>query len=122
MADLLGDGHKEIVIGRNEEYTAAQDGGLNASANSYNAALAAARDQRVVQLRQRPRLRGLQPTVPTTRRRHATRRGHGVPTNAYVCNWPVKVAKFDLELLPDGRVRRRHAPGDHARGQRTVPG
>src|SRR5207253_898630 len=42
VADLLGDGHKEIVVGRNEEYGATQDGGLNASADSYNAALAAA--------------------------------------------------------------------------------
>ncbi|MHB8719496.1 MAG: hypothetical protein ACYDAC_11485 [Candidatus Dormibacteria bacterium] len=99
IADLLGDGHKEIVLGRNEEYTAAQDGGLNASADSYNAALAAAGsgglfnsgNGRVYAVYSDGTLHPGQPCNAA---------GHGVPTNAYVCNWPVKVVKFDISLLP----------------------
>ncbi len=100
VADLLGDGHKEIVLGRNEEYTAAQDGGLNASANSYNAALAAAGNSPLFSSGN-----GRVYAVYSDGRNHpaqgCTVAGHGVPTNAYVCNWPVKVVKFDLELLPE---------------------
>ena len=99
VGDLAGDGHKEIVLGRNEEYTAAQDGGLNASADSYNAALAAAGTSgifnsgngRVYAVYSDGTNHPIQACTPT---------GHGVPTNAYVCNWPTKVVKFDLQLLP----------------------
>ena len=100
VADLLGNGQKEIVMGRNEEYTAAQDGGLNASADSYNAALAAAGSSGLFNSGN-----GRVYAVYSDGRDHAAQScnasGHGVPTNAYVCGWPAKVAKFDLELLPE---------------------
>jgi len=99
VADLLGDGHKEIVVGRNEEYTAAQDGGLNASLDSYNATFAALGTSGVFNSGN-----GRVYAVYSDGTDHAAQScngaGHGVPTQAYVCNWPVKVVKFDEELLP----------------------
>ncbi|MBV8194159.1 MAG: hypothetical protein JOY80_01380, partial [Candidatus Dormibacteraeota bacterium] len=100
VADLLGDGHKEIVLGRNEEYTAAQDGGLNASVDSYNAALAAAGSSGLFSSGN-GRVYAVYSDGSDHPAQGCNAAGHGVPTNAYVCGWPTKVVKFDLELLPE---------------------
>jgi hypothetical protein len=98
VADLLGDGHKEIVVGRNEEYNASQDGGLNASPDTYNPAFAAlgqsgvihSGNGRVYAVFSDGACHGMSTCTTSS----------GLHTNAYVPGWPVKVVKFDEELLP----------------------
>jgi hypothetical protein len=99
IGDLLGDGHQEIVIGRNEEYSAAQDGGFNASADSFPLAqvLAASGtvsigNGRLYAIFADGYCHGLAscPAAPPA----------AVPSNAYVPHWPVKVGIADMSLLP----------------------
>jgi hypothetical protein len=99
VADLLGDGHKEIVVGRNEEYDASFDGGLNASVDSYNGAFAALGNSPLFSSGN-GRVYALYSDGTDHAAQGCTATGHGVPTQAYVCGWPAKVVKFDEELLP----------------------
>lgn len=100
VGDLLGDGHQEILVGRNEEYASARDGGFNATADSF------------------PLAQVLQSTglVPTGNSRlyavYSDGYCHGlstcmaappaaVPSNAYAPHWPVKVGIADMSVLPE---------------------
>jgi hypothetical protein len=98
VGDLLGDGHKEIVVGRNEEYALSADGGYNASADSGGviaapvAALVSSANGRTYAVFSDGYCHGLAacPAQPPD----------VVPTRAYVPGWPVKVAIIDAEILP----------------------
>jgi hypothetical protein len=98
IGDLLGDGHKEIVIGRNEEYHLDKDGGYNASADSVAgvtgalSALVKQANGRTYALFSDGYCHGQQ-TCPATP-------PDAVPANAYVPGWPIKVGIFDAEVLP----------------------
>ena len=100
VGDLLGDGRKEIVVGRNEEYDISSDGGYNASADSvdYSAILPALggllkqANGRVYAVFSDGYCHGLQ-TCPATP-------PDAVPANAYVSGWPAKVGIFNKEVLP----------------------
>jgi hypothetical protein len=100
VADLLGDGHKEIVLGRNEEYDAAYDGGLNASTDSYNNAFAELGTNSGLFHSGNGRVYAVYSDGADHAPQSCNAAGHGVPTQAYVCGWPAKVVKFDEELLP----------------------
>ena len=100
VADLLGDGHKEIVVGRNEEYTYTQDGGLNASVDSYNNVFAALGTSGTLFTSGNGRVYAVYSDGTNHGTQGCNAPGHGVPTQAYVCGWPAKVVKFDEELLP----------------------
>ncbi|GAC1576884.1 MAG: hypothetical protein NVS3B24_07190 [Candidatus Dormibacteria bacterium] len=98
IGDLLGDGKKEIVIGRNEEYAASRDGGWNASADSAGTLgsvvgnLANLANGRTYALFSDGYCHGLAtcPAEPPDL----------VATNSYVPGWPVKVGILQAELLP----------------------
>ncbi|MFN2582890.1 MAG: hypothetical protein ABR498_09145 [Candidatus Dormibacteria bacterium] len=102
VADLLGDGHLEIVVGRNEEYNASgsSDGGLNASADTYNPTLAELGTNSGLFHSGNGRVYALYADGAGHAQQGCNAPGNGVPTNAYVCGWPVRVVKFDMELLP----------------------
>ncbi len=98
VGDLLGDGHREIVLGRNEEYSLASDGGYNASADS-GGLLSPVLSQVANEANGRAyavfsdgycHARTSCPTEPPDL----------VATNAYVPGWPVKVGIFQAEILP----------------------
>lgn len=104
VGDLLGDGHQEIVVGRNEEYAADRDGGFNASADSFPLTPILQQVGQAVSL-----------VTPGNSRVYAVFADgycHGqatcaalppdaVPANAYVPGWPAKVGLLDLSLLPE---------------------
>ena len=106
IGDLLGDGNLEIVLGRNEEYNVAQDGGYNTSADTEGGGLVSegcrindatclveASNGRAYAIFRDGYCHGVVAPCPATP-------PDAVPTNGYVPNWPVKVAIFDSELLP----------------------
>lgn len=98
IGDLLGDGHKEIVIGRNEEYRAAADGGFNASGDSAGTlaaavgAVASPANGRTYAVFSDGYCHGVAscPAEPPD----------AVATNSYVPGWPVKVGILQAEILP----------------------
>ena len=100
VGDLLGDGHKEIVIGRNEEYDPSKDGGYNASADSVaygglTVALSSVVKQgngRAYAVFSDGYCHGLA-SCPATA-------PDAVPANAYVPGWPIKLGIFDAQVLP----------------------
>ncbi|MGI8609814.1 MAG: hypothetical protein ACR2MY_11395 [Candidatus Dormibacteria bacterium] len=106
VGDLLGDGKKEIILGRNEEYNTAQDGGYNATTDTVGGGLTST---------------GCLVNNQTCLISAANGRGyavfsdgycHGVASpcataladtawnRSYVNGWPVKLGIFDHELLP----------------------
>jgi hypothetical protein len=105
VGDLLGDGNREIIIGRNEGYRVAQDGGYNTTAETQGGGLVSlpcavndrtcllhAANGRGYAVFRDGYCHGLSscPASPPA----------AVPTNAYVPGWPVKLGIFDAELLP----------------------
>jgi hypothetical protein len=88
LADIAGDDRPEIVVGTNEEYDAADDGGLNAgrfNTASYSAITAAG-----------------EVLSPGNGRLYAIRPdGDSAPDgDAYLPGWPAKIGILNTELLP----------------------
>jgi hypothetical protein len=91
VADITGDGKPEIIVGTNEEYPAADDGGFNAGAfNTASLQLLNASGQLDLV---NSRVYAIKPTGDP-----------GGPadtgTGAFVTGWPVKVGDVFAELLP----------------------
>jgi hypothetical protein len=106
VGDLLGDGRKEIILGRNEEYDkdTPGEGGVNASADTVPPAIALLNqklppDNRSVVNSGNGRVYALYGDG-TLHASQSCNASGPVPTNAYVCGWPTKVMKALLELLP----------------------
>ncbi|MDT7574767.1 MAG: hypothetical protein QOH17_1100, partial [Pseudonocardiales bacterium] len=85
VADITGDKRPEIIVGTNEEYDPAQDGGLNAGTES-GPAFAAVGATGVIS--------------PANGRVFALKGTGGSYTSALLPHWPFKVARLAGELLP----------------------
>ena len=85
VGDLTGDGKPEIVVGTNEEYAAAADGGLNVG--SFNAASLGVLGQAGILKFANGRL-------------YAIRGNGGSGAASLLPGWPFKVARINAELLP----------------------
>jgi hypothetical protein len=106
VGDLLGDGKKEILLGRNEEYDVARDGGYNTTADTEGGGLTSegckingntcvvhAANGRGYAVFSDGYCHGVAGPCPGTP-------PDAVPSNAYVPGWPVKLGIFSAELLP----------------------